>query len=810
MVSAIICVSITALGHNNGYVSVSVSGGDWAQLSPASLKYAQSLATHITPHTDDMGFSVQIQVEEKEDDTEENSSEEEEEEDKLPRRESLRPKRKRTRDVIKEDDPEPEREDEETRKAREKERRRKLKRGAEEEIDEEELERLKAELDEKRQMIATVKCKPWKMEKKIEVLKEAKNFVSENEGALGKGKGKRWFAFKMMMAKKWAKFLRDFENFKAACVPWENKIKAIESQFGSSVASYFLFLRWMYGVNMVMFILTFSLIMLPEYLWGLPYGSLPRKTVPRAEEASAANFGVLYDFNGLAQYSVLFYGYYDNKRTIGWMNFRLPLSYFLVGLMCIGYSFLVVLRAMTKNIGDDGGGDDNTFNFSWKVFTSWDYLIGNPETADNKFNSITMNFKEAIIEERAAQVEENIHLIRFLRFLANFFVFLTLGGSGYLIFWAVKRSQEFAQQDPDTLGWWEKNEMNMVMSLLGMFCPTLFDLFAELEDYHPLIALKWLLGRIFALLLGNLYVFILALMDEINNKIEEEKLVKANITLWEANMIKAYNASLTGNTTGPPFYVHPADVPRGPCWETMVGQEFVRLTVSDVLTTYVTILIGDFLRACFVRFCNYCWCWDLEYGYPSYTEFDISGNVLALIFNQGMIWMGSFFAPSLPGINILRLHTSMYFQCWAVMCCNVPEARVFKASRSNNFYLGMLLLILFLSTMPVLYMIVSLPPSFDCGPFSGKNRMFEVIGETLEHDFPSWMAKILRQLSNPGLVIAVVLVMALTIYYLNATAKGQKAANMDLKKKMKQQALENKMRNKKMAAARAAAAAGGQ
>ncbi|KAL2781349.1 transmembrane channel-like protein 1 [Daubentonia madagascariensis] len=702
---------------------------------------------------------VQIQVEEKEDDTEESSSEEEEEEeDKLPRRESLRPKRKRTRDVINEDDPEPEPEDEETRKAREKERRRRLKRGAEEEeeIDEEELERLKAELDEKRQMIATVKCKPWKMEKKIEVLKEAKKFVNENEGALGKGKGKRWFAFKMMMAKKWAKFLRDFENFKAACVPWENKIKAIESQFGSSVASYFLFLRWMYGVNMVLFILTFSLIMLPEYLWGLPYGSLPRKTVPRAEETSAANFGVLYDFNGLAQYSVLFYGYYDNKRTIGWMNFRLPLSYFLVGIMCIGYSFLVVLRAMTKNIGDDGGGDDNTFNFSWKVFTSWDYLIGNPETADNKFNSITMNFKEAIIEERAAQVEENVHLIRFLRFLANFFVFLTLGGSGYLIFWAVKRSQEFAQQDPDTLGWWEKNEMNMVMSLLGMFCPTLFDLFAELEDYHPLIALKWLLGRIFALLLGNLYVFILALMDEINNK------------------------------------------------------EFVRLTVSDVLTTYVTILIGDFLRACFVRFCNYCWCWDLEYGYPSYTEFDISGNVLALIFNQGMIWMGSFFAPSLPGINILRLHTSMYFQCWAVMCCNVPEARVFKASRSNNFYLGMLLLILFLSTMPVLYMIVSLPPSFDCGPFSGKNRMFEVIGETLEHDFPSWMAKVLRQLSNPGLVIAVVLVMALTIYYLNATAKGQKAANLDLKKKMKMQALENKMRNKKMAAARAAAAAGGQ
>lgn len=45
---------------------------------------------------------------------------------------------------------------------------------------------------------------------------------------------------------------------------------------------------------------------------------------------------------------------------------------------------------------------------------------------------------------------------------------------------------------------------------------------------------------------------------------------------------------------------------------------------------------------------------------------------------------------------------------------------------------------------------------------------------------------VLRQLSNPALMLAVALVMVLTIYYLNATAKGQKAANLDLKKKMKQ------------------------
>eukprot|EP00076_Gallus_gallus_P034948 XP_025000486.1 transmembrane channel-like protein 1 isoform X3 [Gallus gallus] len=666
----------------------------------------------------------------------------------------------------------------------------------EEPITEEELAKLKEEVEEKKKLIATLRNKPWKMKKKLSVLKEAQLFVEKFEGALGKGKGKKFYAYKVMMTKKWMKFQRDFENFKTACIPWEMKIKEIESHFGSSVASYFIFLRWMYGINMILFGLTFGLVMVPEALMGKPYGSLPRKTVPRAEEATAMNFATLWDFSGFAQYSVLFYGYYNNQRTIGWLKFRMPLSYFLVGVGTIGYSFMIVIRTMARNANEEGGGDDTSFNFSWKMFTSWDYLIGNPETADNKFASITTSFKEAIVEEQESRKEENIHLTRFLRVLANFLALCTLAGSGYLIFFVVRRSQKFALEGLENYGWWERNEVNMVMSLLGMFCPTLFDVISSLENYHPRIALRWQLGRIFALFLGNLYTFIIALMDEINLKLEEEKIVKYNMTIWEASL---YNGTIPENSTAPPIQVDPADVPRGPCWETMVGQEFVRLTVSDTMTTYITILIGDFLRAVFVRFFNYCWCWDLEYGFPSYSEFDISGNVLGLIFNQGMIWMGSFYAPCLPAINVFRLHTSMYLQCWAVMCCNVPQERVFKASRSNNFYMAMLLFILFLSTLPAVYTIVSIPPSFDCGPFSGKTRMFEVISETLEHDFPSWFGKVFGYASNPGLILPFILLMVLSIYYLNATSKSYKEANLELKKKLQSQAEENKRRNKQKA-----------
>lgn len=53
-----------------------------------------------------------------------------------------------------------------------------------------------------------------------------------------------------------------------------------------------------------------------------------------------------------------------------------------------------VFFRMAKN-ADVGGGDgeEGEFTFAWKMFTSWDYLIGNSETADNKYASITTSFK---------------------------------------------------------------------------------------------------------------------------------------------------------------------------------------------------------------------------------------------------------------------------------------------------------------------------------------------------------------------------------------------------------------------------------
>uniref|UniRef100_G3PC95 Transmembrane channel-like protein n=1 Tax=Gasterosteus aculeatus aculeatus TaxID=481459 RepID=G3PC95_GASAC len=621
----------------------------------------------------------------------------------------------------------------------------------EESLSEGEIAALKEQVEEKKKLIATLRNKPWRMKKRLVLLKDAQGFVETFEGALGKGKGKKLYAFKVLMTK---------------------------------------------------------------ILMGLPYGSIPRKTVPREEQDTAMDFSVLIDFGvrkvapcsnlhsfdaylyqqGFCKYSFLFYGYYNNDRTIGVLKFRLPLSYLLVGVGIFGYSLMVVIRTMARNSNEGGdGGEEGEFTFSWKMFTSWDYLIGNPETADNKYASITTSFKESIVDEQENQKDENIHLRRFLRVLANFLITCTLGGSGYLIYFVVKRSQDFAKMQQEKLSWLEKNEVEFVMSLLGLVCPPLFETIAELENYHPRIALKWQLGRIFALFLGNLYTFLFALFDEVNEKLEKEKSIR-NATIWNLQQYHANYSSYFNTTDVPPPNVSPADVIRGPCWENAVGIGFVKLVVSDIQVSYLTILVGDFLRAVIVRFLNYCWCWDLEAGFPSYGEFDISGNVLGLVFNQGMIWMGAFYAPGLVGVNILRLLSSMYYQCWAVMCCNVPHERVFKASRSNNFYMGLLLLVLFLSVLPVVYTIMTLSPSFDCGPFSGQDKMYDVVMETIEQDLPSFLANIFTYATNPGLILSAVLLMLLALYYLNAVSKGYQRANLDLKRKMKMARDEEKNR----------------
>lgn len=68
----------------------------------------------------------------------------------------------------------------------------------------------------------------------------------------------------LILSQKWQYFRRELINLETWLIPWELRIKEIESHFGSAVASYFTFLRWLFWINFVITILLAAFVAVPE------------------------------------------------------------------------------------------------------------------------------------------------------------------------------------------------------------------------------------------------------------------------------------------------------------------------------------------------------------------------------------------------------------------------------------------------------------------------------------------------------------------------------------------------------------------
>nr|XP_006817321.1 PREDICTED: uncharacterized protein LOC102806362 [Saccoglossus kowalevskii] len=540
----------------------------------------------------------------------------------------------------------------------------------------------------------------------------------------------------------------------------------------------------------------------------------PRKQLPDEDTDTAMDLETVWDLNGYLKYSMLFYGWYSHSPSND-NGYRLPLAYLLVGIATYAVSFLIILRRMAQNSKMNKiSSPEEQFSFSWKLFTGWDYMIGNPETADNTVAANATGFRESLIElEEKEKQEKSTPLTIFLRVLANFLVLIILCGSGYVIYQVVLRSQEFEKvEDKSQLNWWQVNEVSIVVTGIGIICPNVFELIGAMESYHPRKALRWQLARIMVLYMGNLYTLIIALLGRVSMLTRNSK---ANYDETAAHR-EALSEALTGwlNAT---FAANETDLlgqrndtidnlqnnltvideqlnTLGPddCWETYVGQEFFKLVLFDGLALVLGILVGDYLRALLVRYLNGCCCCDLEKKFPEYPEFKIAENVLHLVYNQGMVWMGCFFAPCLPAFNVLKLIVTFYVRAWACIVCNVPHERVFRASGSHNFYLTLLLVMLFLCVLAFGYAIVDITPSYNCGPFSGYNSILDILGNSMEETFPPWLNAVIDYINTAGVVVPLILLLSMIIYYFWSVSGSYKEANNELRIQLLYERSENR------------------
>lgn len=285
---------------------------------------------------------------------------------------------------------------------------------------------------------------------------------------------------------------------------------------------------------------------------------------------------------------------------------------------------------------------------------------------------------------------------------------------------------------------------------------------------------------------GNMKTTIDSTLTPISNKTKMMVKYLLNVTIIDNN-----NSNNNMDRIDQMNYMNKTRL-RSLCWETMFGQELVKLTVMDLVMMIASTLAMEFFRGLFIRFFNRCWCWDLEKKFPQYADFKVAENILHLVNNQGNVWMGMFFSPGITLINVVKLYITMYIRSWAVLTCNIPHEVIFRASRSNNFYFALLLMMLFLCVLPVGYAIVWVKPSFHCGPFSKYSRIFHIFTITLRNAVPKTLHRALDYIASPGIVIPLLVLLILIIYYLVSLTNALREANNDLKIQLRRERTEER------------------
>ncbi|XP_058123628.1 transmembrane channel-like protein [Anopheles ziemanni] len=381
-----------------------------------------------------------------------------------------------------------------------------------------------------KEVLQTVKLQPISMKRKLKLVQQAKSYITRHEGALQEHFTSRtarslMAQFNIFLTTKWQQLLREMANLVTYLIPWESRIKEIESHFGSVVASYFTFLRWLFWVNVVISVMLVVFIMVPEEIYVDPEKAKCdiRKSMSQQERTLTRNFSTIWEFEGHLKYSPLFYGYYSTfSGAIAW-GYNLPLAYFFTGLVVYIYSFVATLKKMAENSRMSKlSSKDDEYVFSWKLFTGWDYMIGHMETAQNRMASIILGFKEALLEEAEKKKDTRNWKIILLRILVNFLILGLLVVSAYKVIQVVRNSMDFKDSD----SWWRRNETTIVMSLISFFFPMIFEALGIMEYYHPRKQLRIQLARIMVLNMLNLYSLIFALFDKIAHMTTELRRMK--------------------------------------------------------------------------------------------------------------------------------------------------------------------------------------------------------------------------------------------------------------------------------------------
>jgi hypothetical protein len=212
-----------------------------------------------------------------------------------------------------------------------------------------------------------------------------------------------------------------WRNHRKILIPFSSTLKSIQGRFGTGLGSYFIFLRWLLGLNFLLGLILVVFVVAPVVVSRRAVMSDGDSVCPPGQNGSVqccskeyADFttseGDLFDDvasfvsgNGWMEMTHLFYGFYPNTRLTFHASpvvYHFPLAYMLACTACFLLSFVLIVYESAKRFRESLVSEKGNFHvYCNVVFASWDFCIKDQKAAAVEHNVITNELKMMLQSE---------------------------------------------------------------------------------------------------------------------------------------------------------------------------------------------------------------------------------------------------------------------------------------------------------------------------------------------------------------------------------------------------------------------------
>ena len=540
------------------------------------------------------------------------------------------------------------------------------------------------------------------------------------------------------------------------------------------IVAYFLFIKWLLFLNLCLFLIIFIFLILPTFLLEPPQPEICSQNntnitnitnsidccselyLNGSKESSA-----LTDFmqgSNFLEHTLLFYGFYAHK-SYGSLEsgifYDLPLAYISVMMSVFLMSLIAIVRSSAREFRERVvEGEGQFYQYCNLIFGGWDYCINNEKAAEIKHKALFNEMKvllasERLEEERQNRTREERVKLGFVRLFINSIVFFVLACCGVFIYYIIDLSfnqvSSKSNQDYDMKNLSLNTLSQILFEFLPYICivglnivvPFLFRYLVTLENYSPLFVVRVTLFRTIFLRLASLAVLL--------------------TSFYKIIVVQVPENECTDETSNRPL-----------CWETFVGQQFLKLYLTDFITQVFLTLFINFPRSLIARHSE-----NKILRFIGEQQFDLPKQVLDVVYSQTICWLGSFFVPLLPLVAAIGSFFVFYIKKFACLVNSTPSSQFYRTSRSKSLFMFVLLVTYILAIIPVGYYVVKLTPSKACGPFRGMENVWSLMIVTFSQ-FPNWIQSIFSFAGTAGFGVPAFVILALLVYYYFAVATANK------------------------------------